>query len=117
METQEELIRRMFVIIDARRWNCLDEIFTSDVQYHRPGYSRIIGIDQLKEFYADIRKISCGRHEIYGLLADSEKGACWGHFSGQNRSNETITEDFAEWYEFNGPAISVRRTFFYEPSI
>jgi hypothetical protein len=117
MILQEALIHRMFLIIDARQWDSLDEIFAPDVQYHRPGYPDIIGIEDLKKFYAEIRIISSGQHIISEILVDSKKGACWGHFKGQARSNGTIAEDFAEWYEFSGSAISVRRTFFYEPAV
>jgi uncharacterized protein len=114
---QEELIHRMFLIIDARRWDSLDEVFTPDIVYHRPGYSCIAGIDSLKKFYSEVRMISSGQHVIYATLADSKRGSSWGRFQGQVKSNETIMEDFAEWYEFNGAAISVRRTFFYEPAL
>lgn len=117
MIVQEELIHRMFLIIDARRWDNLDEVFTPDIEYHRPGYTCLAGIDSLKKFYAEIRVISSGQHVLYDIMADSKKGSCWGRFKGQTKSNETVAEDFAEWYEFNGLAISMRRTFFYEPAV
>jgi uncharacterized protein len=117
MKTQEELIRRMFMIIDAGRWDNLHEVFTPDIQYNRPGYSCITGIDSLKKFYDEIRIISYGQHEIFGILADPTRGSCWGRFNGRTKADKIITEDFAEWYEFIGLAISARRTFFYEPAV
>ncbi len=117
MTTEAELIRRLFVIIDTREWGSLGEVFTADIEYLRPGYPCINGIGDLRSFYEKIRLISAGQHTLYDVMADGIKGCCWGHFSGLGKSGEIIAEDFAEWYEFSGSAITVRRTFFFRPAV
>ena len=117
MTIQAELIRRLFVIIDTRKWGSLDEIFTPDLEYHRPGYPRIDGIGDLRSFYEEIRPISAGNHSLCDIMTDAARGCCRGHFSGLGKSGEIISEDFAEWYEFSDSAIAVRRTFFFRPAV
>jgi ketosteroid isomerase-like protein len=114
---QANLIRQLFVIVDSQEWDRLDEVFKQDVEYHRPGYDCIKGIDDLRLFYEKTRMISTGQHEICYILADTMRGSCWGHFRGKRKSGESIAEEFAEWYEFSGVSISSRRTFFYRPAV
>ena len=114
---QTELIRRLFVIVDTRKWDSLDDVFTADIEYHRPGYPCINGIENLRLFYEETRMISASQHNLRDIVTDGARGCCWGHFSGLGKSGEIIAEDFAEWYEFSGSAIAVRRTFFYKPAV
>jgi uncharacterized protein len=117
MSIQRDLIRKLFVIIDAGEWGSLEEVFSGDLKYHRPGYPCINGINDLRRFYEDTRPISAGHHNLYDIMADVTRGCCWGHFNGVRKSGEILAEDFAEWYEFSGPAIAVRRTFFFRPAV
>jgi uncharacterized protein len=117
MTIEAELIRRLFVIIDAQKWGSLDEVFTIDVEYYRPGYPPINSIGDLRSFYEKTRRISAGRHTLCDVVADGVKGCCWGHFDGLGKSGEIISEDFAEWYEFSDSLIAVRRTFFFRPAV
>jgi uncharacterized protein len=117
MSAETELISRLFVLIDARQWNSLDEVFTCDAQYHRPGFPVITSIEDLRTFYEKIRPISAGQHTLYDIMADDVRGCCRGHFDGWGKSGKIIAEDFAEWYEFSGCTISVRRTFFFRPAV
>ena len=114
---QEELIRRLFAVVDAADWHRLGEVFAVDGVYRRPGYRDICGLAEIVRFYRDVRIIEQGRHELMGVIVDECQGSCWGRFRGVSRSGEALAEDFAEWYDFAGPVIAERRTFFYRQAI
>src|SRR6201999_1496098 len=100
-----ELIATLFRLVDAGEWHRLDEVFSRDCVYHRPGYPEIHGLLALKDFYRNVRVVGSGRHEVLEVIADEHHGCCWGRFVGVSRSGEPITELFADWYVFAGPVI------------
>jgi len=117
VDTNADLIERLFEIVDGRRWDELGGVFAADAVYFRPGYADITGLDELTHFYRDVRRIESGKHQLSGVLSDGRTGCCWGRFEGVDRAGEPLSEYFADWYTFTGPLIQDRRTFFFRPAI
>lgn len=71
----------------------------------------------LLAFYEHTRVIAGGTHHLESLLTDDKQGFCWGTFVGVSHSGATLSETFADWYEFDGDRVRRRRSFFYRPAI
>ncbi len=50
-ESTETLIRRMFTVIDGRRWSELSQFYKPNLVYERPGYEPLMGWPQDSDFY------------------------------------------------------------------
>lgn len=117
MQPNNELVRTVLTVIDARDWPRLATLITPDIVYDRPGYPTLCDAEELLHFYTHVRVVGQGRHRLDSLLTDERTGFCWGHFEGVTRDGAPIAEVFADWYEFADGRISRRRTFFYRPAI
>ncbi|WP_405084905.1 nuclear transport factor 2 family protein [Microbispora sp. NBC_01389] len=117
MDPHEKIIRTLFSTIDTNDWATLRELVTSDITYDRPGFPKIIGVDDLCDFYQEKRPIGNGVHELRSVVSDTLQGFCWGHFSGVSREGAALDELFADWFEFHDGRVRRRRTFFYRPAI
>jgi ketosteroid isomerase-like protein len=117
MRAHDELVRKLLTVIDARDWAELATLVTPDVVYDRPGYRTLCGVDEFLDFYLNVRVIADGRHRLDSLLTNESNGFCWGHFGGSSRTDEPISEIFADWYQFADGKVRGRRTFFYRPAI
>lgn len=117
MLANDELVRTVLTVIDARDWSTLATLVTPDVVYDRPGYPTLCGAPELMNFYRHVRVIARGQHRLDSLLTNERTGFCWGHFEGVARDGDPIAEIFADWYQFEDGKISRRRTFFYRPAI
>lgn len=113
----ESLVREMFATIDARDWSRLDRYFTADVVYERPGYTPISGLPALLDFYQRTRIIAAGRHDLWQVIADGDRAACWGRFVGQSRDGAVLDERFADVYLLVAGRIAKRSTHFFRPAI
>lgn len=117
MDTNDKLVRSLFDAIDARDWDILCRLFTTDLRYDRPGFQPIRGVTGLVHFYRNERGIAAGEHAIERILTDHEHGFCWGRFTGRSYRGEPLDELFADWYLFDDERIRARRSFFYRPAI
>ncbi|WP_328493331.1 nuclear transport factor 2 family protein [Streptomyces sp. NBC_00414] len=117
MNLHEDLVLRLFTIVDTEKWEALPEVCAESIRYERPGYPPICGMDSLVTFYRTVRVIAHGRHEIRGCLGSGNEACCWGGFSGVSRSGQALSEGFADWYRIDDGLIISRRTFFYRPAV
>jgi ketosteroid isomerase-like protein len=117
MSKQDDLVRRLLTVIDLRDWRELATLVTEDVRYDRPGYPTIDGHVEFMRFYRHTRIIADGKHRLESLLTAPTHGFCWGVFEGVSRGGEPLCELFADWYEFDGDRVRLRRSFFFRPGI
>lgn len=113
----ESLIHEMFATIDARDWSRLDRYYTADVIYERPGYAPICGLQALLDFYERTRIVAAGRHDLWQVIIDTDRAACWGRFTGQSRDGAMLDERFADVYRLVDGKIAARSTHFFRPAI
>lgn len=114
---QSNLIRAMFSAIDERQFDRLDEFFTSDAVYERPGYEPICGLPALQHFYREVRVITRGQHQLTHVLRDDRAAAAWGRFVGQDQNGNTLDERFADVYVIRAGKVAHRITNFFRPAI
>ncbi len=110
-------IREYFNAVDNADVDRLLATFHEDVIYERPGYPPIRGIDELRDFYENVRVLASGSHDLEHIIVDGEKGVCWGEFSGKKHDGSEVDVRFADVYTFEDKKIKRRRTFFYAPSV
>lgn len=110
----------MFEVIDMCEWNRLSDYFNKDIVYIRPGYAKIEGLDALFQFYAEIREIASGHHQIERVYYDFEDVSAVnviGSFFGLNRRGQQLAVRFCDAYLFSGEKISLRETYFNSPAV
>ncbi|MEU6143819.1 nuclear transport factor 2 family protein [Streptomyces sp. NPDC047081] len=117
MNAHENLVLRLFAVIDAEKWGSLPELCAESICYERPGYTPIRGISSLVSFYCRERVVAHGRHDIRGCLGGGNEACCWGQFEGVSRSGRALSEGFADWYWISNGLITRRKTFFYRPAV
>ncbi len=110
-------IGELFAAVDAREWERLDEFYTEDATYERPGFALLVGLCALTDFYANVRNIASGAHELGGTMVVDDTAACWGRFSGWSRDGRELDERFADVYELRDGKICKRTTFFFRPAV
>lgn len=115
--TPQRLITDLFSVIDERRWDELAEVFAPGCVYERPGYRPLSGLADIDHFYRHTRIISSGRHLVDRVVADHGSAACWGHFTGQDRSGRPLEEGFADAYLVQDGKIVRRTTYFFRAAI
>jgi ketosteroid isomerase-like protein len=113
----QELVNRLFAIVDARNWDDLENVFSPDIIYERPGYAPLIGYQRVKQFYREERVIASGRHYIDVIIADEHRGACCGRFTGTHKNQSAIDERFADMYSFEDGKIKTRTSYFFRPAV
>ena len=116
-EANKELIISLFDSIDSSNWELLVKHFDKDIIYERPGYSAIIGSDQLLHFYQHERVIAFGKHHIEQIVCEDQFGSCWGQFIGTHKNGSPINESFSDVYSFNKNKIVTRRSYFFRSAI
>ncbi|MFJ8312813.1 MULTISPECIES: nuclear transport factor 2 family protein [unclassified Streptomyces] len=115
--TAERLVADLFAIIDERRWDDLPDVFALDCVYERPGYDPLTGLADIDHFYRHTRIISSGRHQVDRVVSDLGSAACWGRFTGRERSGQPLEEGFADAYLVRGGKIVHRTTYFFRAAI
>jgi ketosteroid isomerase-like protein len=117
MHPGRALIEQLFQTIDTRDWDKLPPFFATDIVYERPGYEPLVGLEQLLNFYRNVRVIASGSHSLEKLVLDDTCGACWGRFVGLHRDGSMIDERFADVYTFHDGRIATRRSYFFRPAV
>ncbi|MEV6766733.1 nuclear transport factor 2 family protein [Streptomyces sp. NPDC051105] len=115
--TAEQLINELFDVIDNRRWDQLSRVFAEDGVYERPGYEPLVGLAAIQHFYRYERVVDQGRHDVEHVVSDLGTAACWGRFTGMDRSGRPLDEAFADAYAVTEGKIKHRVTYFYRPAI
>lgn len=94
------------------------EFFGGDVLYQRPGYERFIGIDRLREYYNDSRKLGEGRHVVRAILVDGGRAAAHGTWEGQLKDGSRATQGFGAFFTFDtNNRIAEHTTYFFTPAV
>lgn len=107
----EQLISRLFAVIDGERWDELGTVFDVDAVCRRPGAEPIVGLAAIEDFYRHQRPIVSGRHELARVVSDLDAAACWGRFTGRDRAGNTMDVLVAEAYVVHAGRITERTTY------
>lgn len=110
-------LHELFRTIDSRDWSSLRGFLHPDVVYARPGYPPFEGIERVLAFYESERVIASGTHSLRSVVMSGNHGACCGRFVGTHRDGTAIDEEFADMYEFDGPLIVHRQSYFFRPAV
>ncbi|MCL4250978.1 MAG: nuclear transport factor 2 family protein [Anaerolineae bacterium] len=113
----ENTIDNYFRIVDARRFDELVHVFHREIEYERPGYDKLVGVEAVIDFYKNTREIAAGHHELHGTLVRGQTAACWGRFEGSKKDGTRIDERFADIMTFERGKMRTRITFFHRPAI
>lgn len=112
-------IRSMFAAIDSCQWHELSHYFHPNVEYDRPGYTRISGLDDLLDFYLNRRIIKQGQHTVETVCTEhgGRSLSVTGHFVGIDRQGKNLDVRFCDVYQLKEGKIIKRETFFNSPSV
>lgn len=117
----EELRQAVLAYYDALDRDDLDSVlgcFSGDVLYRRPGYRTMTGIDQLRSYYENERKLAAGRHLVRDVLVEDAQVAAQGMYEGQLRDGDRMAMGFAAFFVFDGMGrISEHTTYFFTPAV
>lgn len=108
--TPEQTARRYYELVDAGEYEALAALFAPDVVYERPGQANLEGRDALRRFYEEERPLSEGSHEVHTVVADGDRVAVRGSFSGL-QDGDRVEFGFADFHEFEDGLIARRYTF------
>ncbi len=111
-----EFVRSMFRAVDDRDWSALAEHFHPELRYDRPGFSALMGRDQVVHFYREVRAIQ-GSHRIEAIVIDGEHGASWGRFVGSKTDGAPVDLQYADCYGFRDGLLWRRKSFFFVPQV
>lgn len=104
--------------LDRNDMEAVLEYFSGDVLYLRPGYDRMVGIEALKRYYAEDRKIAGGRHVISNMIVEGQTVAAHGMWEGNLRDGTESSMGFAAFFEFDGNGrIREQTTYFFTPAV
>jgi len=112
-----DFVRWLFEAIDARQWDRLAEFFHPEIEYQRPGYDSLVGLEAVVRFYREVRVLASGNHQVTAIAIDGTHGACWGRYLGSRRDGTPVDIEFADCYEFEDGKIRRRKSFFYVPLV
>jgi ketosteroid isomerase-like protein len=107
----------LYQTIDACDWDALEGMLHADVVYERPGYDPLVGRERVLRFYREERLVASGRHEVYGVLHDGDRAACWGRMRGTLRDGSPADVQFSDVYSFQAGKIRTRRSYFFSPAV
>jgi ketosteroid isomerase-like protein len=109
---------RHFALIDSGDISGMAHLFTRDAVYLRPGYPPFRGREEIARFYATLRPIRSGEHELESVVADGSQLAVRGAFSGVLHSGESIELRFSDFFTVDQDGRFTRReTFFFAPLV
>lgn len=110
-------VRAYYRHVDAGDVDALLELFAEDCIYERPGYAPLVGKAALAHFYATVRVIESGRHELGAVIGRGDTVAVEGRWSGRLRNGSDAEVRFAEFFVFSDDLIARRRTYFYAAAV
>lgn len=111
-------VRRYYELVDAGDIPGLVQLFSPDIEYHRPGYEPLVGRSALEDFYRGQRVIKEGRHTLTSLVVSGDNVAVQGRFAGTLHDGRYLTLRFADFFHIaSGGKFSRRDTYFFQPSV
>ncbi|MBW3084744.1 hypothetical protein KEM60_00933 [Austwickia sp. TVS 96-490-7B] len=111
-------VQRYYDALDQDDLDAVLEGFSGDVLYRRPGYDTIVGIDQLRSYYAEERRLAPGRHLLRDVLVEENRVAAHGAYEGRTVDGEQTAVGFAAFFVFDANGrISEHTTFFFIPAV
>lgn len=119
MTNASHQIRCLFELIDAAQWSELGTFFHPQVDYLRPGFDPIRGLDALTDFYCHRRCVKTGRHVVERVCTggDGRSVVAVGSFTGRDHDGRSLNVRFCDVYEFEEGKVRRRETFFNSPAI
>lgn len=122
MTPENEDLRRSvqgyYDALDTGDMEAVLEFFGGDVLYMRPGYERFVGIERLREYYHDSRKLGEGRHVVRAILVDGQRAAAHGTWEGQLKDGSRATQGFGAFFTFDANGrITEHTTYFFTPAV
>ncbi|GAB97339.1 ketosteroid isomerase-like protein [Kineosphaera limosa] len=104
--------------LDADDMESVLEFFSGDVLYQRPGYQRMVGIDDVRRYYEQGRLIAPGRHVLRTLVVEGNNVAAHGEYEGDLKEGGRRTVGFAAFFVFDGNGRAAEHTtYFFTPSV
>lgn len=94
------MVRSYYELVDDEAFEELFELFSEDIEYHRPGQEAIRGMDAFREFYEKDRPLEAGEHAIHDIIVGEDKAAVRGTFNGV-QAGSSVEFDFADIHFLN----------------
>jgi len=119
MPITKNTFQALYDAIDARDWETLPTFFDDQIQYIRPGFDDINGLDVFCHFYANIRTkgIASGAHSIQAVMHDGEQWMVFGRFVGVDPSGNPINTEFGDYFKAREGKFFFRKAYFHIPHI
>ena len=112
-ETLREVSLAYYTAIDIGDLEALLACFSADAVYRRPGYAPIVGQEGLRDFFANVRVIESGAHEIEDIVIDGERAAIRGRFVDRLKDGSPLDFGFADFFGFEEGLIAARTSYFH----
>ena len=103
----EEIVMNYYKFVDKSDLDSLFSLFSINIIYNRCE-QKISGIDQLKLFYKNVRKIN-GKHTIIDIIVNNKNVAIRGKFNGEDSNGNVIMLDFADFFELGDDDKIIKR--------
>lgn len=104
--------------LDAGDTEAVLDFFSGDVLYMRPGYDRFVGMDKLREYYENSRKLGQGRHILRTIIVEGQQAAAHGTWEGETKDGSRVTQGFAALFAFGThDRITEHTTYFYTAAV
>ncbi len=117
-EAATDAVRRYYRLVDRRDIDGLVSLFSPDAVYARPGYPALRGRDQIRAFYQEERVIARGDHTLSCVVAEPDRVAVHGQFSGVLRDGREVQLRFADFFLLDAEGrFAQRDTFFFAPLV
>ncbi|MFE2479295.1 nuclear transport factor 2 family protein [Streptomyces sp. NPDC001194] len=115
--SRESAVREYYERVDAADYEAVFDMFCEDLVYERGGTEAIVGMDEFKRFYLADRIIESGRHEVASIVENGDWVAARGVFTGQLKTAEEVSVNWADFHLFRGGKIWRRYTYFADRAI
>lgn len=112
----KELVQAYYLQVDHDPQS-VDQLFSNDAEYRRPGYESLVGRSRLRRFYGQERIIASGQHILEEIIAVDQSAAARGQFRGVSLSGKHLQMSFADFFTFENGLIKARTTYFFMPGI
>ncbi|WP_029088130.1 nuclear transport factor 2 family protein [Brevibacterium album] len=113
----EQLAAHYYTTVDAGDADATIALFAPDATYDRPGYPTLRGAE-IADFYRGERIIVTGSHTVTETVADGDRVAVRGTFSGTLKDGSEAREGFADFMRFDEAGlIASRTTYFFRAAV
>jgi len=83
----------------------------------RPGYADIQGLDNLIDFYKNIRRVGSGKHIVNSIFSEDSNWIVLGEFVGIDKHGQNVKVEYCDCFHAQGTKFISRQTFFHVPHI